>query len=97
VLPINCIFPWRGDTKHLDETQGEEYYKGLGYKSLMDGVVGEAEKNGRGEEVKARIADFKKKSQMKAFSVISVALTALVYSKVTFDMDPANHIGNLPM
>lgn len=63
----------------------------------MDGVIGEAEKKGKGDEVKARIADFKKQSQLKAFSVITVALSALVYSKLTYDMDPSHHIGNLPL
>ena len=50
--------------------KGEAYYKSLGYKSLMDGVIGEAEKEGRGEEVRARIEAFKKKSQLKGLAVI---------------------------
>ena len=30
----------------------QEYYASLGYGSLLDGVVGEAEKEGKGEEVR---------------------------------------------
>lgn len=63
--------------------KGEEYYKSLGYKGVMDGVIGEAEKEGRGEEVRARIEAFKAKSRMKGLSVMGVAITALLYYKLT--------------
>ena len=43
--------------------KGEEYYRSLGYEKLMDGVIGEAEKEGRGAEVKARIEKFKRESR----------------------------------
>mmetsp|Transcript_32065 Transcript_32065/g.65453 ORF Transcript_32065/g.65453 Transcript_32065/m.65453 type:complete len:145 (-) Transcript_32065:284-718(-) len=61
--------------------KGEEYYRSLGYKSLMEGVIGEAEKEGRGDEVRERVAAFKKKSQLKAAGVLLVAITAFVLSK----------------
>ena len=64
--------------------QGEEYYKSLGYKSLMDGVVGEAEKEGRGDEVRERIRDFKKQSQLKAFAVLAVNAIIFFYWKSTY-------------
>ena len=56
--------------------KGEAYYRDLGYKSLMEGVVGEAEKEGRGDEVRERIAAFRKKSQLKAAGVLIVVVTA---------------------
>eukprot|EP00545_Synedropsis_sp_CCMP1620_P012817 CAMPEP_0119005406 /NCGR_PEP_ID=MMETSP1176-20130426/1702_1 /TAXON_ID=265551 /ORGANISM="Synedropsis recta cf, Strain CCMP1620" /LENGTH=161 /DNA_ID=CAMNT_0006957211 /DNA_START=35 /DNA_END=520 /DNA_ORIENTATION=+ len=67
-------------------TKGEEYYKELGYKSLMEGVVGEADKRGEGDEVRQRLEDFKKQSQLKATGVLVVALSALVYFKLQFDV-----------
>ena len=42
----------------------------------MEGVVGEAEKEGRGDEVRERIAAFRKKSQLKAAGVLIVVVTA---------------------
>ena len=41
----------------------------------MDGVIGEAEKEGRGEEVKARIEEFKKKSKLKGLATVSIELS----------------------
>eukprot|EP00542_Grammatophora_oceanica_P015387 CAMPEP_0194050102 /NCGR_PEP_ID=MMETSP0009_2-20130614/33077_1 /TAXON_ID=210454 /ORGANISM="Grammatophora oceanica, Strain CCMP 410" /LENGTH=169 /DNA_ID=CAMNT_0038696513 /DNA_START=60 /DNA_END=569 /DNA_ORIENTATION=+ len=69
-------------------SKGEDYYKSLGYNSLMDGVIGEAEKEGRGEEVKERIAEFKRQSKIKALSVISVFFAAIVYGKITYVPPP---------
>ena len=63
--------------------KGEAYYKSLGYKSLMDGVIGEAEKEGRGDEVRARIEAFKKKSQLKGLSVIFVFFGLAFYLNLT--------------
>eukprot|EP00543_Licmophora_paradoxa_P005067 CAMPEP_0202446494 /NCGR_PEP_ID=MMETSP1360-20130828/4968_1 /ASSEMBLY_ACC=CAM_ASM_000848 /TAXON_ID=515479 /ORGANISM="Licmophora paradoxa, Strain CCMP2313" /LENGTH=164 /DNA_ID=CAMNT_0049062981 /DNA_START=13 /DNA_END=507 /DNA_ORIENTATION=- len=66
--------------------KGEAYYKSLGYKNLMDGVVGEADKEGKGEEVRQRIDDFKKQSQIKATAVLAVAFAAFIYSKIQYDI-----------
>mmetsp|Transcript_19995 Transcript_19995/g.29428 ORF Transcript_19995/g.29428 Transcript_19995/m.29428 type:complete len:170 (-) Transcript_19995:160-669(-) len=68
--------------------KGEQYYMDLGYNSLMEGVIGEAEKKGEGDAVKARIEAFKKKSQLKAYAVITVALSAFIYGKIQYDADP---------
>lgn len=65
--------------------EGEEYYKSLGYKSFMDGVIGEAEKEGKGDEVRQRIDEFKKQSQIKAYAVLTFFVSALVYYKITYD------------
>jgi len=68
--------------------QGEAYYQKLGYKSLMEGVIGEAEKEGRGDEVRERIEAFKRKSQLKAYSVIGTAIIVLFAYKISYDIDP---------
>ncbi|KAG7346786.1 hypothetical protein IV203_037798 [Nitzschia inconspicua] len=63
--------------------KGEAYYKSLGYKTLMEGVIGEAEKEGRGEEVRARIEKFQKESKMKGLATISVAIAFFFYLRIT--------------
>ena len=72
--------------------QGEAYYKSLGYKSLMDGVIGEAEKEGRGEEVKARISKFQKESKIKGLSIMMVFITLAFYLKITNPYVPPPHL-----
>ena len=74
-------------------SKDEEYYKDLGYDSLMDGVIGEAEKEGKGDKIAKELEEFKKQSQIKAFSVIGVSLATLFYLKIQFDSDPSNFIG----
>lgn len=64
--------------------KGEAYYKSLGYKSFMEGVIGEAEKEGRGDEVRERVAEFKKKSQLKATAVLVVFFSAIIYYKMNY-------------
>jgi len=68
--------------------KGEAYYKKLGYKSLMDGVVGEAEKEGRGEEVRARIEKFQKDSFTKGMATICGFIALGFYFKTTFPYVP---------
>lgn len=53
----------------------------------MEGVIGEAEKEGRGDEVRERVADFKKKSQLKATAVLVVFFTSLIYYKMSYVPD----------
>lgn len=72
--------------------KGEAYYKDLGYKSLMDGVVGEAEKKGQGDEVRARIDKFKKESQLKGITVVGVFVVVFLYFKIQYDNDPGSTV-----
>lgn len=68
--------------------KGEEYYKGLGYKSVMEGVIGEAEKEGKGDEVRARIEDFKKKSKLKGLATMAFFITLFFYCKIQYPYVP---------
>jgi len=70
--------------------KGEEYYKNLGYKSLMEGVIGEAEKEGRGDEVRERIEKFKRQSQIKATAVLVVFFSSFIYLKEMYPLDLSN-------
>merc|ERR1719188_2768640 len=70
--------------------KGEEYYKSLGYKSLMDGVIGEADKQGRGDEVRERIEKFKRESRIKAFAVLVVVFASWYFARQQYVMDPQN-------
>lgn len=71
------------DLSFFNFWKGEAHYKRLGYKTLMEGVIGEAEKEGRGEEVRARIEKFQKESKMKGLATISVAIAFFFYLKIT--------------
>lgn len=51
----------------------------------MDGVIGEADKEGKGDEVRARIEAFKRESSIKAYSVIGVFIAATIYFKMTYE------------
>jgi hypothetical protein len=64
-------------------SKGEAYYKSLGYKSLIEGVIGEAEKEGRGDEVRARIEKFQKESKLKGLATITVAIAYFFYLRMT--------------
>jgi len=68
--------------------KGEAYYKSLGYKNLMEGVIGEAEKEGRGDEVRARIEKFNKESQLKGLATISTFIALGFYLKITHPYVP---------
>ena len=52
------------------------------------GVIGEAEKEGRGEEVRARVEKFKRDSAIKAYGVIAVFATAVIVIKLMYENDP---------
>ncbi|GMI45407.1 hypothetical protein TrCOL_g1587 [Triparma columacea] len=69
--------------------KGEEYYASLGYKSLMDGVITEAEKDGRGDEVRERISKFKRDSQLKAYAVIGTVIVLFLAAKLQYEADPS--------
>jgi len=68
--------------------KGEAYYKSLGYKKLMDGVIGEAEKEGRGEEVRARVEKFRKDSNLKGLITIGAFIALGFYLKITYPYVP---------
>jgi len=71
--------------------KGEAYYKSLGYKNLMDGVIGEAEKEGRGEEVRARIEKFNRESKTKGLITITSFIALGFYLKMTHPYVPPLH------
>jgi hypothetical protein len=58
----------------------------------MDGVIGEAEKEGRGDEVRARIEAFKKKSQLKGTAVILISTAILFYYNTVNPYTPPPHL-----
>eukprot|EP00525_Craspedostauros_australis_P005265 CAMPEP_0198116280 /NCGR_PEP_ID=MMETSP1442-20131203/10950_1 /TAXON_ID= /ORGANISM="Craspedostauros australis, Strain CCMP3328" /LENGTH=163 /DNA_ID=CAMNT_0043774057 /DNA_START=107 /DNA_END=598 /DNA_ORIENTATION=- len=68
--------------------KGEAYYKSLGYKTLMEGVIGEAEKEGKGDEVKQRIEEFQKQSKLKGLATISFFIILAFWFKITYVPDP---------
>jgi len=56
----------------------------------MEGVVGEAEKEGRGDEVRDRIESFRKKSQLKATGVLIVVFASFLYAKSMYPLELTN-------
>ena len=54
----------------------------------MDGVVGEAEKEGRGDEVRERISEFKKQSQLNAAGVLITFFSLFAYAKLNMPLEP---------
>mmetsp|Transcript_197 Transcript_197/g.502 ORF Transcript_197/g.502 Transcript_197/m.502 type:complete len:159 (-) Transcript_197:2241-2717(-) len=68
--------------------KGEAYYKSLGYKTLMEGVIGEAEKEGRGDEVRARIEKFNRESKTKGLVTIGAFITLFFYLKINYPYVP---------
>jgi hypothetical protein len=75
----------------------EEYYKSLGYKDMFEGMIGEAEKEGRGDEVRERLAKFRQTNQIKAYSVLAVAFLSLCFAYNLYHEDPAGFLPGLPM
>ena len=53
----------------------------------MEGVIGEAEKEGKGDEVRARIEDFQKKSKLKGLATISFFIVLFFYYKLSYVPD----------
>jgi DNA-directed RNA polymerase beta' subunit len=50
----------------------------------MEGVMGEAEKEGKGDEVRARVEEFKKQSKLKGLATISFFIVAVFYYKLGY-------------
>eukprot|EP00591_Stephanopyxis_turris_P003329 CAMPEP_0195513706 /NCGR_PEP_ID=MMETSP0794_2-20130614/5299_1 /TAXON_ID=515487 /ORGANISM="Stephanopyxis turris, Strain CCMP 815" /LENGTH=177 /DNA_ID=CAMNT_0040641787 /DNA_START=103 /DNA_END=636 /DNA_ORIENTATION=- len=73
----------------------EAYYKSLGYKDMYEGEIGEAEKEGRGDEVRERIAKFKQRSQVKAYSVLAVAVVGFCALRQFYLNDPDGFLPGL--
>mmetsp|Transcript_18512 Transcript_18512/g.25473 ORF Transcript_18512/g.25473 Transcript_18512/m.25473 type:complete len:183 (-) Transcript_18512:188-736(-) len=73
----------------------ESYYKKMGYKNMLDGIVGEAEKEGRGEEVRERIDNFKRESKIKAYSVLVFFVVGFWYARSVYLADPDNFLTGL--
>ena len=55
----------------------------------MDGVITEAEKDGRGDEVRERISKFKRDSQLKAYAVIGTVIVLFLAAKLQYEADPS--------
>lgn len=75
----------------------EEYYKSLGYKDIFEGMIGEAEKEGRGDEVRERIAKFRQTNRIKAYSVLAVFILSFCYLYNLYHEDPSNFLTGLPV
>jgi hypothetical protein len=50
----------------------------------MEGVIGEAEKEGKGDEVRERIEEFKKQSKLKGLATITFFICAFFYYKMNY-------------
>ncbi len=74
----------------------EEYYKSLGYKDIFEGMIGEAEKEGKGDEMRERISSFKRRSKLKAAGVLVLAIVGLFYFQTVFNENPLILKGGLP-
>ncbi len=75
----------------------EEYYKSLGYKDIFEGMIGEAEKEGRGDEVRERLAKFRQTNRIKAYSVLTVFILSFCYIYNIYHEDPSNFLPGLPV
>lgn len=74
----------------------EEYYQKLGYKDIFEGMIGEAEKEGKGDEMRERISSFKRKSKIKAAAVLAVAIGGFFYIQSLYAENPMLFKGGLP-
>ena len=75
----------------------EEYYQSLGYKDIFEGMIGEAEKEGKGDEMRDRLAKFRLRSKVKAAAVLVVAIVGLFWVQSIYNMDPEHFLkGGLP-
>jgi len=63
-------------------------YKSKGYKTMYEGMIGEAEKEGRGEEVRERLDKFQRTNKIKAASVLVVAIGSFLAARSAYWADP---------
>jgi hypothetical protein len=69
----------------------------MGYKDIFEGMIGEAEKEGNGDEMRERLAKFKLKSRIKATVVLVVAIVGLFWIQSIYEADPEHFLkGGLP-
>mmetsp|Transcript_2022 Transcript_2022/g.2883 ORF Transcript_2022/g.2883 Transcript_2022/m.2883 type:complete len:191 (-) Transcript_2022:151-723(-) len=73
----------------------ESYYKSLGYKDMLEGIVGEAEKEGKGDEVRERIENFRRESKIKAYGVLVFFVASFWYARTVYLSDPDNFLPGL--
>lgn len=57
----------------------------------MEGVIGEAEKEGKGDEVRARIEEFQKQSKLKGLATITFFITLFFWYKAQYVPDIPPH------
>lgn len=75
----------------------EEYYQSLGYKDIFEGMIGEAEKEGKGDEMRERLAKFRLRSKIKAAAVLIVVIAGLFWVQTIYNVDPEHFLkGGLP-
>jgi len=75
----------------------EQYYKSLGYKDIFEGMIGEAEKEGRRDEVREQMTKFRQTNQIKAYSVLFIFILSFAYTYNIYHQDPSNFLPGLPM
>lgn len=60
-------------------------------------MIGEAEKEGKGDEMRERLNKFKLQSKIKAAAVLVVAILGLFYIQTIYNADPEHFLkGGLP-
>eukprot|EP00547_Thalassionema_nitzschioides_P018228 CAMPEP_0194244502 /NCGR_PEP_ID=MMETSP0158-20130606/11464_1 /TAXON_ID=33649 /ORGANISM="Thalassionema nitzschioides, Strain L26-B" /LENGTH=132 /DNA_ID=CAMNT_0038980015 /DNA_START=241 /DNA_END=639 /DNA_ORIENTATION=+ len=73
-------------------SQKERYYRKMGYKNSREGRIAEAEKEGRGDEVRAEIERVEKEGQFKAFGVLGLFVVVFLGLREVYLSDPENFI-----
>ena len=69
----------------------------MGYKDIFEGMIVEAEKEGKGDEMRERLAKFRLRSRIKAASVLIVAIVAVLWVQTIYEADPEHFMkGGLP-
>mmetsp|Transcript_7785 Transcript_7785/g.11908 ORF Transcript_7785/g.11908 Transcript_7785/m.11908 type:complete len:178 (-) Transcript_7785:230-763(-) len=70
--------------------QKEKYYRKMGYKNSREGRIAEAEKEGRGDEVRAQIEAVEQQGKFKAFGVLGFFVAIFLYLREMYQADPEN-------
>ena len=55
-------------------------------------MIGEAEKEGKGDEMRERISKFRLRSKIKAYSVLIIAIVGLLWLQNIYNLDPENFV-----
>lgn len=64
----------------------------MGYKDFFDGMVQEADKEGKGDEMRERLAKFKLQSKIKATAVLIIAIVGLFWVQSIYNADPEHFL-----